>query len=67
MTSYETIRNLFNSTAICRHGEQPKIDYQPGCIFIECSKGDECKCRLNDGDGGPITPFLAKWNKQYAK
>lgn len=67
MTPYEQIRNLFNATAQCRYGERPQLDYEPGCLFIECSKAGECKCKMNDGDGGPITPFLAKWNEKYAK
>lgn len=67
MTDYEKIRNLFNATALCRQGERPQLDYEPGCLFIECPKGDECKCRMADGDGGATSAFLIKWRERFAK
>ena len=67
MTSYETIRNIYNASAICRHGKQPKLDCDPGCLFIECAEGDKCRCRLADGDGGPVSAFLIRWRERFAK
>lgn len=66
MNEYERIRNQFNDTAICRHGQKPSLEYDPGCLYVECAKGDECKCRLADGDGIAITAFLIDWNARFA-
>ena len=66
-SDYEQIRRRFNSLSVCLYGEAPKLDYEPGCHFIECSKGEACKCRMNDGDGGPVTEFLIRWKQQYQK
>jgi len=67
MTDFERIRDLFNATSTCRNGKNPRLDYEPGCLFIECAEGDKCKCRLNDGDGGPVSAFLIRWRELYAK
>lgn len=66
MTDYERIQHLFNSTAECRYGQRPRLDYEPGCLYVECAKGDECKCRLNDGDGGAVSAFLIRWRQRFA-
>lgn len=65
-SDYERIKNTFESTAECRHGNQPQLSHEPGCDFIECAEGDKCKCRLNDGDGGPVSAFLIRWRARYA-
>jgi len=67
MTSYEQIRNLFNASATCRNGKQPKLEYEPGCLYVECAEGDKCRCRLADGDGGPVSAFLIRWRERFAK
>ena len=67
MNEYERIRNQFNDTAICRHGQKPSLEYDPGCLYVECAKGDECKCRLADGDGIATTAFLIEWQRRFAK
>jgi len=66
MTDYEKIRNRFNASTECRYGQRPALDYEPGCLFIECAQGDKCKCRLNDGDGGSTTAFLIRWRERFA-
>lgn len=66
MTAYDRIRDEFNTSATCRYGNKPHLDYDPGCLYIECAKGDECKCRLADGDGGSTTAFLIDWNARFA-
>jgi len=67
MTDFERIRDLFNATSTCRNGKNPRLDYEPGCLFIECADGEKCKCRLNDGDGGPVSAFLIRWRERFAK
>jgi hypothetical protein len=67
MTDYERIRNLFNATSSCRNGKQPQLHHEPGCDFIECSPCDKCRCRLADGDGGPVSAFLIRWRERFAK
>lgn len=67
MTDYERIQQSFNAATTCRHGKQPKLDYEPGCLFVECSPRDKCRCRLNDGDGGPVSAFLIRWRERFAK
>ncbi len=67
MTSYEQIRNLFNASATCRNGKQPQLHHDPGCDFVECAEGDKCRCRLADGDGGPVSAFLIRWRERFAK
>jgi hypothetical protein len=66
MTAYEQIREQFNESAVCRHKERPRLEYEPGCLFIECSKASECRCRLNSGEGGPVSAFLIDWSKRFA-
>ena len=66
MTDYERIRDIFNATATCRHGERPRLEYEPGCLYVECDKGDACKCRLNNGDGGSTSAFLIEWRRRFA-
>ena len=67
MPPYEQIRNIFNASATCRNGKRPVLDHEPGCLFIECADGEKCKCRLNDGDGGPTSAFLIRWRERFAK
>lgn len=67
MTDYERIQQSFNAATTCRHGKQPKLFYDPGCLFVECSPCDKCRCRLNDGDGGPVSAFLIRWRERFAK
>lgn len=67
MTSYEQIRNIFNDSATCRHGKRPILDYESGCLYVECAEGDKCRCRLADGDGGPVSVFLIRWRERFAK
>ena len=67
MTDQETITNKFNENARCRQKpeESPKLQYEPGCSFIECEHAD-CRCRMNDGDGGPLSAFIARWQARHA-
>jgi hypothetical protein len=67
MTEYERIRDRFNASTTCREGQRPRLDYEPGCRYIECERGDACRCRLNDGDVGPISAFLIRWRERFAK
>ena len=66
-TTYERIKNQFNVSTECRYGQRPVLDYEPGCLFIECAQKDACRCRLNDGDGGSTTAFLIRWRERFAK
>jgi hypothetical protein len=65
MTDYERIRSVFNAAATCKHGERPQLNYDPGCLYVECSKGDLCKCRMADGDGIATSAFLAAWREKF--
>jgi hypothetical protein len=63
MTDFETIKNQFESRAKCRHGNAPKINHD-GCTWIEC-KPDDCKCMMADGEGIPLSRFLAEWMESF--
>lgn len=65
-TTYERIRQQFNSTAVCYLQQRPVLDYEPGCAFIQCERGDACKCQLLDGEGGSTTALLIEWRARYA-
>jgi hypothetical protein len=61
--------NHFN-TAVegCKRRQQskPRISYEPGCHFIECEHAD-CRCIMNDGDGGPVSDFIQRWNARHGR
>lgn len=63
MTDWEKIKTQFEQRAVCRHGNKPKIEHD-GCTWIEC--GDKCKCTITDGDGIPLSQFLAKWVERFS-
>jgi hypothetical protein len=67
MTDYERIRLQFNAHAPpCRtNNQRPRLNYEPGCLYIECDL-PACKCRLNDGDGRPVSAVLAEWQQRHA-
>jgi len=67
MTDYEKIRDQFNATAQCRHGKQPRLEYEPGCSAIECADADKCKCRYANGEGGTTTAALIEWKRKFAR
>lgn len=66
MTDQERIMNHFNQHAQCRKWAQanPKLKYEPGCAYIECEHAD-CRCRMNEGDGIPLSEFIAKWEARH--
>lgn len=67
MTAFEHIKQQFEARAVCRLQKQtPRLHYEPGCRFIECERGDACKCRLHDGDNTTITPILTEWQRRFA-
>lgn len=67
MTAWEQIKRQFEAGTVCRqHKQTPLVQHEPGCTFIECARGDDCRCRMSNGDGGPLTPFLAKWQERFA-
>lgn len=67
MTAFEQIKQQFESRVVCRFEKQtPRLNYEPGCLFIECDRRDACKCRLNDGDNRAATPILAEWQRRFA-
>lgn len=43
---------------------KPQLGYEPGCSFIKCDAAN-CKCVMNDGDGGPLSAFIARWTAQH--
>jgi len=67
MTDYERIKRSFDTSTTCRNGKQPRLEYEAGCLYVECSPCDKCKCRLADGDGGPVSAFLIRWRERFAK
>lgn len=67
MTPYERIRDQFNERTNCRWGKQPRLEYDPGCLYVECAEADKCRCRLNDGEGGPVSAVLIEWRRRFAK
>lgn len=67
MTDYERIRNQFNASTTCRWGKQPRLEYEPGCLFVECAKAEKCRCRHASGDGEATSAFLIEWQRRYAK
>lgn len=67
MTDFERIMNHLNATVTgCkrRRDAKPQLGYLPGCAFIECEH-EKCPCRMNDGDGLPLSTFIAKWNHNH--
>lgn len=68
MTDMERIMDHFNQNATCRkrRDAKPQIGYLPGCAFIECEHAD-CRCRMNDGEGGPLSEFIARWQTLHGK
>ena len=67
MTSeWERIKNHFEKTAICKHGEKPLVHYD-GIPWIECKLGDKCRCKSHDGEGIKLTEFLAGWTQAHSK
>lgn len=66
MTDQERIMSHFNATATCkrRREAKPRLGYEPGCSFIECEH-PSCPCRMNDGDGGPLSEFIARWMQRH--
>lgn len=69
MTDMERIMNHFNQTVTgCRwrRESKPQIGYLPGCAFIECDH-DKCVCAMNDGEGGPLSEFIARWQRQHGR
>lgn len=76
MTSHEAIMSHFNTTTTgCkkRRDCKPRIGYVAGCEFITCDPVDEegvspeprvCRCAMNDGEGGPVSGFIATWQER---
>lgn len=76
MTSHEAIMNHFNATtAGCkkRRESKPQASYVAGCMSITCDPVDvegvspeprSCRCAMNDGDGGPVSGFIATWQEK---
>lgn len=67
MTDYERIRNQFNASTTCRWGNQPRLEYDPGCLYVECAEADKCRCRFASGEGEPTSAFLIRWRERFAK
>lgn len=65
MTDYEKIKNAFEAKAVCRHKQNPKLHCEPGVLWIECDKKENCKCRLHQNAANRITPMLATWNHLF--
>jgi hypothetical protein len=69
MTSQEAIMNHFNANSNgCKRRRdcKPQVSYEAGCTSIQCEHAD-CRCPMNDGDGGPLSDFLAKWEGRHGK
>lgn len=67
MSAWEQIKRQFEAGTVCRLQKQtPRLHYEPGCVWLECDKAEACKCRMADGEGGALTPFLAKWQARFA-
>lgn len=47
-----------------RRESKPQISYEPGCSIIRCD-AEKCACAMNDGDGGPVSEFIARWTAQH--
>ena len=77
MTDQESIVNHFNSTVTgCKRRQScnPRASYVAGCMSITCDPVDEegvspeprvCRCAMNDGDGGPVSGFIATWQGRH--
>ena len=69
MTDAERIMNTFNQNVTgCRwrQSSRPQLAYEPGCYYIHCEH-DKCVCAMNDGDGGPVSEFIARWEKRNGR
>jgi hypothetical protein len=70
MTSeHERFMNGFNlNTKGCKRRPncKPQIAYDPGCEFIRCEHAD-CRCAINNGDGGTTSGFIAKWEATHGR
>jgi hypothetical protein len=67
MTDYEKIKQQFNASAECRWGNKPRLEYEPGCLAIECAEADKCRCRFASGEGGSVTAALIEWKRKFAR
>lgn len=66
-TEHERIMTHFNTnTTGCkrRRESKPQITYEPGCSTIRCD-ADRCPCAMNDGEGGPVSGLIAKWQGKH--
>lgn len=61
-SSWERIKDHFEATAKCRHGNKPRVNHE-GCTWVEI---DGCKCESVDGEGIPLSQFLAEWQERFA-
>ena len=67
MTDYERTRDQFNARAVCQWGKRQRLDYEPGCLFVECAEADKCRCRFASGEGESANVFLLEWHRRFAK
>lgn len=65
MTDWERITSQFEARSTCHHKQRPKVHCEPGCVWIECERGDECKCRLHQDSGEPLTPLMVEWARKF--
>ena len=77
MTSHESIMHHFNATTTgCKRRQscKPQAVYVAGCMSITCDPVDEegvspeprvCRCAMNDGEGGPVSWFIADWQEGH--
>ena len=57
-----------------RRESKPQASYVAGCMSITCDPVDvegvspvprSCRCAMNDGEGGPVSGFIATWQGRY--
>lgn len=77
MTSHEAIMHHFNQNVRgCKKRQhcKPQAVYVAGCMSITCDPVDgegvspvprSCRCAMNDGEGGPVSGFIANWQERY--
>ena len=67
MPEWEKIKRQFEAGTVCKlYKQTPRLYYEPGCMWIECDRGDDCRCRMTNGDTRAVTPLLAEWQARHA-
>lgn len=66
VTDWERIKSTFEAKTTCHLKNRPQIHCEPGCVWIQCDRKDDCKCQIVGDSGDPLTPLLAEWMRKFS-